>query len=93
MLKKERARDFRRTKYSQISFDKLKQALQTSTVLAYPDMKNPFRLTCDASNSALGLVLGQLDKEHVIAYRGKSLSRSQLNWTTTENSVMQWLKE
>ena len=39
-------------------------------------MNKTFILTCDASTTAIGYVLGQLDddeKEHVIAYGGRSL--------------------
>ncbi|VDI24909.1 Hypothetical predicted protein [Mytilus galloprovincialis] len=54
-----------------ISFENLKQALTTAPVLSYPHMSKPFILTCDASGSAIGYILGQLDengKERVISY-------------------------
>ena len=87
LLKKENERKFKWTVECQTAFDKLKLALQTPPVLAYPDMNKPFVLTCDASNSAIGFVLGQLDSqkmERVIAYGGRSLSKSQQGWNTTE---------
>ncbi|CAC5370038.1 Retrovirus-related Pol polyprotein from transposon 297 [Mytilus coruscus] len=59
LLKKERERNFKWNKQCQVAFDNLKQALLTPPVLAYPDMNKPFMLTCDASNSAIGFVLGQ----------------------------------
>ncbi|CAC5404335.1 Retrovirus-related Pol polyprotein from transposon 297,Retrovirus-related Pol polyprotein from transposon opus,Retrovirus-related Pol polyprotein from transposon 17.6 [Mytilus coruscus] len=80
LLKKERERSFKWNKECQVAFDNLKQALLTPPVLAYPDMNKPFMLTCDASNSAIGFVLGQLDsqrKECVIAFGGKSLSKTE----------------
>ncbi|CAC5392664.1 Retrovirus-related Pol polyprotein from transposon 297 [Mytilus coruscus] len=80
LLKKERERSFKWNKECQVAFDNLKQALLTPPVLAYPDMNKPFMLTCDASNSAIGFVLGQLDsqrKERVIAFGGKSLSKTE----------------
>ncbi|CAC5388292.1 unnamed protein product [Mytilus coruscus] len=80
LLKKERERSFKWNKKCQVAFDNLKQALLTPSVLAYPDMNTskPFMLTCDASNSAIGFVLGQLDsqrKEFVIAFGADALSR------------------
>ncbi|VDI58312.1 Hypothetical predicted protein [Mytilus galloprovincialis] len=61
-------------------------------------MNKPFMLTCDASNSAIGFVLGQLDsqrKERVIAFGGKSLSKTEQVWNTTEKecyAVVQGVK-
>ncbi|CAC5379676.1 Retrovirus-related Pol polyprotein from transposon 297 [Mytilus coruscus] len=87
LLKKERERSFKWNKECQVAFDNLKQALLTPPVLAYPDMNKPFMVTCDASNSAIGFVLGQLDsqrKERVIAFGCKSLSKTEQVWSTTE---------
>ncbi|CAC5404338.1 unnamed protein product [Mytilus coruscus] len=83
LLKKERERSFKLNKECQVAFNNLKQALLTPPVLAYPDMNKPFMLTCDASNSAIGFVLGQLDsqrKERVIAFGGKSLSKTEQHY-------------
>ncbi|CAG2256181.1 Retrovirus-related Pol polyprotein from transposon gypsy,Retrovirus-related Pol polyprotein from transposon opus,Retrovirus-related Pol polyprotein from transposon 297,Retrovirus-related Pol polyprotein from transposon 412,Retrovirus-related Pol polyprotein from transposon 17.6 [Mytilus edulis] len=66
LLKKERERSFKWNRECQVAFDNLKQALLTPPVLAYPDMNKPFMLTCDASNSAIGFVLGQLDSQRKI---------------------------
>ncbi|CAG2189252.1 Retrovirus-related Pol polyprotein from transposon 17.6,Retrovirus-related Pol polyprotein from transposon opus,Retrovirus-related Pol polyprotein from transposon 297 [Mytilus edulis] len=98
LLKKERERSFKWNRECQVAFDNLKQALLTPPVLAYPDMNKPFMLTCDASNSAIGFVLGQLDsqrKERVIAFGGKSLSKTEQVWNTTEKecyAVVQGVK-
>ncbi|RDX85103.1 Retrovirus-related Pol polyprotein from transposon 17.6, partial [Mucuna pruriens] len=47
---------------------------------------------CDASNSALGAVLGQkvgVGKQvHVIAYSSRTMDPAQLNYTTTENELL-----
>ncbi|CAC5371569.1 unnamed protein product [Mytilus coruscus] len=75
----------------QISFENLKQALTTAPVLSYPDMSKPFILTCDASDSAIGYILGQLDengKERVISYSGRALRNNELNWTITEKECL-----
>ncbi|VDI68391.1 Hypothetical predicted protein [Mytilus galloprovincialis] len=80
----------------QISFENLEQALTTAPVLSYPDMSKPFILTCDASGSAIGYILGQLDengKESVISYSGRALRNNELNWTITEEECLAVLEE
>ncbi|VDI49285.1 Hypothetical predicted protein [Mytilus galloprovincialis] len=80
LLRKDSEKKFHWTLLCQEAFDKLKKALLSAPILAYPDMNKPFMLTCDASSTAIGFVLGQLDsqgREHVIAYGGRSLSRAE----------------
>ena len=48
----------------QSAFETLKNALTTAPILAYPDMSKPFVLTCDASGTAIGYILGQLDAQN-----------------------------
>lgn len=43
----------------QDAFDTLKKALTEAPILAYPDFNLPFLLATDASNDAIGMVLGQ----------------------------------
>ena len=50
---------------------------------------------CDASDYAIGAVLGQrLDnRQHVIYYASRTLNDAQLNYTTTEKkflAVLRW---
>jgi hypothetical protein len=50
-------------------------------------MNKPFILTCDASTSGLGFILGQRDannKERVIEYSGRSLHASEKNYSVSE---------
>ena len=42
------------------AFEKLKNALATAPVLAYPDFSVPLIICYDASNVAVGAVLGQM---------------------------------
>ena len=62
---------FRWDSEHQESFDRLKEALTSSPILAYPDYSKPFILETDASLKGLGAVLTQVDDEgncHIITY-------------------------
>jgi hypothetical protein len=45
---------------------------------------------CDASDFAVGAVLGQTKdrKHHAIAYASKTMTRAQLNYATTEKELL-----
>lgn len=82
---------FEWTESCQVAFDTLKEKLLTAPVLNYPDTTKSFILTCDASDSAVGYVLGQIDenkREYVISYGGKSLSADQRKFNTTEKECL-----
>ena len=60
----------------QESFDRLKDALTSSPILAYPNYDKPFILETDASLKGLGAVLSQEDDEgnfRVISYASRML--------------------
>ena len=82
---------FRWTQGCQNAFDALKSKLISAPILSYPDPTKRFILTCDASDTAVGYVLGQLDsqnREHVIAFGGKSLTPDQKKYNTTEKECL-----
>ncbi|CAN6716323.1 unnamed protein product [Malus baccata var. baccata] len=81
---------FEFTKACTASFNQLKELLTTTPIIVPPDWSLPFELMCDASNYALGAVLGQRkDKRpHVIYYASRTLNDAQLNYSTTEKELL-----
>ena len=68
----------------------LKQALIEAPILQSPNWDLPFEIMCDASDYAVGAILGQqLDKKPtVICYASKTLIEAQMNYTTTEKELL-----
>ena len=67
---------FRWDSEHQESFDRLKEALISSPILAYPDDSKPFILETDASLKGLGAMLMQVDDDgnsRVIFYASHTL--------------------
>ncbi|XP_074318177.1 uncharacterized protein LOC141654971 [Silene latifolia] len=73
-----------------ISDSRLKEALTSAPIIQPPDWNLPFELMCDASDQALGAVLGQRKdgKVHAIHYASKTLDEAQTNYSTTENELL-----
>ena len=73
-----------------LSFDTLKGMLTTAPIIQPPDWKLSFELMCDASQYAVGAVLGQRNGKcsHVIYYASKTLTPAQCNYTTTEKELL-----
>ncbi|RVW58836.1 Retrovirus-related Pol polyprotein from transposon 17.6 [Vitis vinifera] len=74
----------------QKSFDQLKQFLTTAPIVRAPNWQLPFEVMCDASDFAIGVVLGQREdgKPYVIYYTRKTLNEAQRNYTTTEKELL-----
>ncbi|KAI3730046.1 hypothetical protein L6452_18722 [Arctium lappa] len=72
------------------AFDALKRALISTPIIQPPDWTLPFELMCDASDFAVGVVLGQKrgNKLHAIYYASKTLDPTQSNYTTTEKELL-----
>ena len=64
----------------------LKYLLISAPIVQPPDWNLPFEIMCDASDYAIGAVLGQsVDKKlNVIQYASKTLDSAQRNYATTE---------
>ena len=74
----------------QESFKVLKSHLTTAPIVRAPNWQLPFEVMCDASDLAIGAVLGQREdgKPHVIYYARKTLNEAQRNYTTTEKELL-----
>ncbi|CAM8911117.1 unnamed protein product [Rhodiola kirilowii] len=72
------------------AFEKLKKALVSASIVRPLNWDLPFELMCDASDYAIGAVLGQrIDKRlHVVYYVSKVLDNAQMNYTTTEKELL-----
>lgn len=74
------------------AFQALKDKLTSEpVVLKFPDYERQFILYTDASDFAIGYVLGQKasdNKEHVIAYSGRSLTKTERNWPVHEKECL-----
>ena len=72
------------------AFQTLKKALISALITQPPNWSLPFEIMCDASDYAVGAVLGQTKdkKHHAIAYASKTLTGAQLNYETTEKELL-----
>lgn len=72
------------------AFNKLKNALISSPVLAYPDFTKPFIIQCDASNSALGAVIGQMvnNRFRPVMYGSRHLTATETRYSATEKELL-----
>nr|GEV45493.1 reverse transcriptase domain-containing protein [Tanacetum cinerariifolium] len=72
------------------AFQTLKRKLTEAPILIAPDWDLPFELMCDASNFAIGAVLGQRQEKHFmpIQYASKIMIEAESNYTTTEKEML-----
>ncbi|XP_075074057.1 uncharacterized protein LOC142161905 [Nicotiana tabacum] len=73
-----------------LAFEELKKRLVTAPIIAAPNWEQPFELMCDASDYAIGAVLGQRQGKlmHPIYYASRTLSGAQLNYTVMEKEML-----
>jgi len=64
--------------------------LVSTPVITTPDWGQEFELMCDASDYAVGAVLGQRKDKmfHTIYYASKVLNDAQINYATTEKELL-----
>nr|GEV33038.1 reverse transcriptase domain-containing protein [Tanacetum cinerariifolium] len=72
------------------AFQTLKRKLTKAPILIAPDWDMPFELMCDASDFAIGAVLGQHQDKHFrpIHYASKTMTEAESNYTTTEKEML-----
>nr|GEV42736.1 reverse transcriptase domain-containing protein [Tanacetum cinerariifolium] len=72
------------------AFETLKKKLTEALILVVPDWNLPFELMCDASDFALGAVLGQRKMKHFqpIHYASKTMIEAQIHYTMTEKEML-----
>ena len=82
--------DFQWNDQRQRDFDKLKDSLSSETVMAYPQVNQPYKLYTDACEYAVGGILVQEDSEGIerpIHYLSHQLNSTQKKWATIEKEA------
>ncbi|GJS36698.1 reverse transcriptase domain-containing protein [Tanacetum coccineum] len=72
------------------SLNTLKRKLIEDPILIAPDWDLPFELMCDASDFAIGAVLGQQKNKHFqpIHYASKTMTEAQAHYTMTKKELL-----
>nr|GEZ05154.1 reverse transcriptase domain-containing protein [Tanacetum cinerariifolium] len=72
------------------AFQTLKRKLTEAPILIAPDWDMPFELMCDASEFAIGAVLGQRQDKHfrTIHYASKTMTEAESKYTTTKKEML-----
>nr|GEY06833.1 reverse transcriptase domain-containing protein [Tanacetum cinerariifolium] len=72
------------------AFNTLKKKLTEASILVVPDWNLQFELMCDASDYAIGAVLGQRKSKYFqpIHYASKTMTEAQIHYTTTEKEML-----
>nr|GEW88777.1 reverse transcriptase domain-containing protein [Tanacetum cinerariifolium] len=72
------------------AFETLKKKLTEDPILVVPDWNLPFELMCDASDFAIGVVLGQRKTKHFqpIHYSSKTMTEAQIHYTMMKKEML-----
>ncbi|GKB08014.1 reverse transcriptase domain-containing protein [Tanacetum coccineum] len=72
-----------------LAFQTLKKKLTEAPILIAPNWDQPFEIMCDASDYAIGAVLGQRIEKHFrpIHYASKTMTEAESNYITTEKEI------
>nr|GFB27052.1 reverse transcriptase domain-containing protein [Tanacetum cinerariifolium] len=72
------------------AFRTLKEKLTEAPILIAPNWDQPFELMCNASDYAVGAVLGQRVKKNFrpIPYASKTMNQAETNYTTTKKEML-----
>eukprot|EP00253_Pinus_taeda_P034203 PITA_34203 len=82
--------EFKWTDDCETAFNKLKHQLSTTPILRGPDWTLPFHISSDASDTAIGAVLGQEENNlpYAIYFISKNMTPAELNYTVTEKEFL-----
>ena len=74
----------------QSSFEEIRSKLVEAPIMAKPDWNKEFEIICDASDYAMGAVLGQKIEKmfRAIYYASKTFNEAQKNYSTTEKEML-----
>lgn len=84
-------RKFQWNPQAEQAFNELKTKLSQPPILTHPDFNKEFVLSTDASETALGACLGQMDESgciHPISYWSKKLNPTQIKYTIYEKELL-----
>ena len=86
----ETSKKFEWTSAAQDAFESLKLKLTSTSIPAFPCLKEPLILCTDASQFPMGAVLAQVQdgKVRAICYASKSLSKSQTKYSATRRELL-----
>ncbi|GKA05408.1 reverse transcriptase domain-containing protein [Tanacetum coccineum] len=72
------------------AFETLKEKLTNASIMVSPDWSQPFKRMCDASDFAVGAVVGQRGGKHFcpIHFASKTLNNAKQNYTVTEKELL-----
>ena len=72
------------------SFEDIKSRLVKAPIMAKPDWNREFEIMCDASDFAMGAVLGQKAEKvfKAIYYASKTFNEAQENYSTTKKEML-----
>ncbi|GJW87890.1 reverse transcriptase domain-containing protein [Tanacetum coccineum] len=73
-----------------LAFETLKKKLTETPILVSPDWDLPFEIMCNASDFAVGAILGQRKTKHFqpIHYAIKTMTDAQAHYTTTKKELL-----
>nr|GEY35661.1 reverse transcriptase domain-containing protein [Tanacetum cinerariifolium] len=76
--------------FSKECVEAFQRKLTEAPILIAPDWDTPFELMCDASDFAIGIILGQRQDKHFrpIHYASKTMTEAEFNYTTTEKEML-----
>ena len=72
------------------TFDEIKSRLVTAPIMLTPNWNNDYEIMCDASDYAMGAILGQRTEKifKAIYYASKTFNEAQENYSTTKNEML-----